>query len=73
MDEEDRFIGEAECARLSGLSRSTRWRAERKGMFPQRRVLTEGGRVGWLLSEVLAWSASRPTRSTATACADAAR
>ncbi|EJX9379059.1 AlpA family transcriptional regulator, partial [Escherichia coli] len=50
----DRFIREKECEKLTGLSRSCRYRLEKAGQFPSRRKL--GGRsVGWSLSEVLAW------------------
>ena len=55
----DRYIRDEECGRLSGLSRTTRWRLEARGKFPKRRQLSENA-VGWLLSEVLAWRASRP-------------
>lgn len=59
-DDEDRYVREDECRRLSGLSRVTRWRLEQKGKFPRRRQLSENA-VGWLLSEVLKWCNSRPT------------
>jgi prophage regulatory protein len=55
---EDRLIREEECARLSGVSRSTRWRLERRGRFPRRRQISENA-TGWLLSEVLSWLRSR--------------
>lgn len=51
---EDAIIGEQECFRISNLSRVTRWRREREGKFPRRRQISIN-RVGWLLSEVLAW------------------
>lgn len=54
----DGLIREPECARLTGLSRSTRWRLERDGRFPLRRRLSPGT-SGWLRAEVLAWIASR--------------
>lgn len=63
MDFEDRYIREEECFRLSGLSRTTRWRLERKDKFPRRRQLSDNA-VGWLLSEVLAWRATRPVAVT---------
>ena len=50
----DRFIREAECRNRTGLSRTTRWRLERRGQFPKRRKLSENT-VGWLESEVNAW------------------
>lgn len=57
MKDIDRFIREKECEKLTGLSRSCRYRLEKAGQFPSRRKL--GGRsVGWSLSEVLAWKDS---------------
>jgi prophage regulatory protein len=52
------IIREAECRRLSGLSRSTRWRLERAGKFPRRRQISDNA-VGWLASELLAWLANK--------------
>ncbi len=60
----DRFIREDECFRLTGLSRTTRWRLERRGEFPQRRQLSDNA-IGWSLSEVCAWRASRPMANVA--------
>jgi prophage regulatory protein len=54
----DGIIREPECRRLSGLSRSTRWRLERAGKFPQRRQISDNA-VGWFKSELLAWLASK--------------
>ena len=53
----DRFIRERECRQLTGLSRTTRWRLERKGRFPKRRKISPNG-VAWLLSEILSWQAN---------------
>ena len=50
--DEDRFIREAEVQRITGLSRTTRWRLEREGKFPSRRQLSENA-VAWL--ESCAW------------------
>lgn len=58
---EDRFVRELEVNRITALSRTTRWRLERAGKFPQRYQLSANA-VGWLLSEILAWRSSRPTR-----------
>ena len=55
---EDRFLREPEVHRLTGLSRTTRWRLERAGKFPRRRVLSENAR-GHLASEIAAWMAER--------------
>ena len=57
----DRIIREPECRQLTGLSRTTRWVLERRGLFPTRRRLTANS-IGWLESEVHAWMASRETR-----------
>ncbi|EFO3514184.1 AlpA family phage regulatory protein [Escherichia coli] len=58
MAQFDRIIREAECSKLTGVSRTTRYELEKKGSFPSRRNL--GGRsVGWLLSEVMEWVKSR--------------
>lgn len=56
MDE--RIIREEECKKLTGSSRSTRYRWERQGLFPLRKELGPNS-VGWLLSEIVAWIASR--------------
>jgi prophage regulatory protein len=61
----DRFIREGECLRISGLSRTTRWRLERQGTFPPRRQLSNNA-VGWSLVEVLEWKASRPISAAQT-------
>ena len=54
----DRFIRDPECEKMSGLSRTTRWRLEREGKFPKRRQISPNG-VGWLLSEIQSWLESR--------------
>jgi len=55
---EDRFIRETEVQRITGLSRTTRWRLERAGEFPSRRRLSANA-VGWLEREIRSWVASR--------------
>lgn len=44
--------------RLTGLSRTTIWRMERKGQFPARVPLSAGS-VGWRKSEVEQWIKTR--------------
>ena len=44
--------------RIVPLSRTTIWRLERQGEFP-RRMRISTNRVGWLLSDVEEWIASR--------------
>ena len=50
----DRFLREPEVKQTSGLSRTTRWRLEKKGLFPRRRQISPNG-VAWLESEIRAW------------------
>ena len=54
----DRFLREAEVRRITGLSRTTRWRMERRGEFPRRRILSRNA-VGWLASQIETWVAER--------------
>lgn len=54
----DRFIRETECKRITGLSRTTRWRQERAGQFPKRRQISPG-LIAWLESEVQEWLRDR--------------
>jgi prophage regulatory protein len=54
----DEIIREPDCRRITGLSRSTRWRMERAGQFPRRRKISPGC-TGWLASEIAAWIADR--------------
>ena len=54
----DRFLREPEVRRLTGLSRTTRWRLERAGKFPRRRRISENA-VAWAASEINAWIAER--------------
>ena len=54
----DRFIREDEARKITGLSRTTRWRLERAGHFPKRRVISPNAR-GWLDGELMEWVRSR--------------
>lgn len=55
---EDRFVRESEADQITGLSRSTRWRLERRGQFPRRKKISPGA-VGWLASELAQWLKTR--------------
>ena len=55
---EDRIIGEPECAEFTDLSRTTRWRLMRQGLFPKK-VLLSPNRRGWKLSAVRKWLETR--------------
>ena len=57
-DRIDRFLGEAEVERITSLSRTTRWRLERRGLFPKRRSIS-ANRVAWLQSEIRLWLLSK--------------
>ncbi len=54
----DCFLREPEVKRITGLSRTTRWRLERRGEFPRRRQISRNA-VAWLESEVRDWQAER--------------
>ena len=58
MREDTQIICFDELRKLIPLSRSTIWRMERAGEFPQR-IRIGKRRVGWRYSEVLAWIDSR--------------
>ena len=53
-----RFLRESECHRLTGLSRTQRWRLEQNGRFPKRVRLSERA-FGHIEEEVLSWCADR--------------
>lgn len=57
-----RFVTRDEAAERLGVSPQTVWRLERAGGFPARRQITPG-RVGYLLSELVAWMNERPAVS----------
>ena len=59
QSEEDRILREAEVGERTGLSRTTRWRLIHAGKFPASVKLTDGGAVGWLESEIVAWQRAR--------------
>jgi predicted DNA-binding transcriptional regulator AlpA len=55
-----RFLSQAEVTARVGLSRTTIWRLERRGLFPAHRQLS-ANRVGWVEAEIDQWIATRPT------------
>ena len=59
--EEDmpQVLNTTQVSEMVGLSRTTIWRREREGDFPQR-IRLGGRRVGWDADEVIAWLKSRP-------------
>jgi prophage regulatory protein len=52
------ILDEPTVEELTSLSRTTRWRMERRGEFP-RSVRLSPGRVGWRQAEIEAWIRSR--------------
>lgn len=57
---QDRIVREAERKKITSVSRTTAWALERKGLFPKRRQLyPHSSAIGWLLSELNEWVASR--------------
>ena len=53
-EESDYFMREPEVKRITGLSRTTRWRLERDGKFPRKRQLSENVKAN-VASEIKAW------------------
>ncbi|WP_072038672.1 helix-turn-helix transcriptional regulator [Plesiomonas shigelloides] len=55
----DRRIRESECSQITSLSRSTRWKMEQEGRFPERSHFGRNS-CAWLLSDVLWWVRNPP-------------
>lgn len=64
------ILRDSDLDRLTGISRTTRWRLERNQKFPARIRLSPNS-VGWLEEEVLDWIASRPRGMAASETAPA--
>jgi prophage regulatory protein len=54
----DRIVRERERREITGVSRTTAYVLEKKGLYPPRVELT-GGRCGWKFSELQDWVKSR--------------
>ena len=54
----DRIVRDPETKKITGTSRTTRWRLEQVGEFPQR-VQVSPGAIGWLYSELQEWIQER--------------
>ena len=52
------ILDEERVQEVTSLSRTTRWRLERRGQFPKR-VRLSPGRVGWRQADIEAWISSR--------------
>ncbi len=55
----DRIIRNKELCHITGLSRSTLYRLERKGELP-RRIKISSNTVGWSLAAIQKWIEGRP-------------
>lgn len=56
----EKILRPKDIQKIIGLSRTTIWRLEQRGLFPLRRQL--GARiVGWLEGDISAWLESLPT------------
>ena len=58
MEKIDRIVRTKELVLLTGRSRTSIWRDELEGAFPQR-IRIGRNAVGWRLSQVMAWLAAR--------------
>ncbi|EMN0344669.1 helix-turn-helix transcriptional regulator [Morganella morganii] len=58
MDPNDRLINFKMVAYLTGLSRSTIWKLENNGDFPERVTLSKRS-IRWIESEVMQWVSVR--------------
>jgi prophage regulatory protein len=54
----DRILREPECKRITGLSRTTRWRGVRDCTFPKPVKITSTT-IGWFETDVARWLAER--------------
>jgi len=50
----DRLVREKERQYITSISRSTAWKLEKSGKFPQRKSIGLKS-CGWLLSDLLCW------------------
>ena len=58
MQQTETVLREKKVMEITGLSRTTIWRQEKKGNFPQRRKISERA-IGWLRSEITRWLEDR--------------
>jgi len=54
----NRFVREAECKSITGLSRTRRWELEKIGKFPKRIKLSERA-IAWRYSDLMNWMEER--------------
>ena len=61
MNDDDELWTINQVRRTTGLGRTTIYVMERNGRFPKKRHITNGRRVAFFKSEVLAWMNALPT------------
>jgi len=54
----DRFVSEKECHQITNLSRVTRWRLIKQGLFPPK-IRLSPNRTAWRLSAIQEWMNAR--------------
>jgi prophage regulatory protein len=56
---DDEVVLEPECHQATGLHPTTRWRLEKKGLFPKRFKIGDpkavNGKTAWSRNELMAW------------------
>lgn len=60
----NKLIRKKQVLEATGLSITTIWRLERKGLFPRRRRISQGS-VAWSAAEVDNWISEKLSDSTA--------
>lgn len=58
---EDALLRLPDVRRATSLGKSTIYRLEKAGQFPQKIAITQGS-VGWRLSDINAWIAARSAK-----------
>lgn len=58
---EDALLRLKDVRRITSLGKSTIYRLEKAGRFPQKIAITQGS-VGWRLSDINAWIAARSAK-----------
>lgn len=60
------IVDQAEAGRITATDNATRRRQEAKGAFPRRFQITDGGKTGYLWSELAGWIEARAANRTPT-------
>ena len=62
----DRILREADVHKITGLSRTTRWRLIRSGRFPAPLELSTNT-IGWQATKIETWISTRSARASGAA------